>query len=128
MSFSLSALCNAQYGLKHGSTPVVCYLGPMAFCGCRDLLLALHNVPQEYSEASIKGVLDELTPHHVRIMWSSKLFQVSLLNRSLYHGKPDSGLSMAFKCPSALGLLCQRLQHHTVESGEGTPELAQLYK
>lgn len=43
----------------------------------RDLLLALHNVPQQYDEAAIKGVLNELTPQHVRIMWSSKLFQVS---------------------------------------------------
>ena len=43
---------------------------------CRDLLLGLHNVPQEYDESAIRGVLEELTPAHVRIMWSSKLFQV----------------------------------------------------
>jgi len=34
-------------------------------------------VPQEYDESAIKGVLAELTPANVRIMWSSKLFQVS---------------------------------------------------
>ena len=45
-------------------------------CVCRDLLLGLHNVPQEYDESAIRGVLEELTPAHVRIMWSSKLFQV----------------------------------------------------
>ena len=44
---------------------------------CRDLLLALHNVPQEYNEAAIRNVLQELTPANARIMWSSKLFQVS---------------------------------------------------
>ena len=58
----------------------------MGSCECRDLLLALHNVPQEYSEAAIKGVLDELTPQHVRIMWSSKLFQVRLCFHCLFWG------------------------------------------
>ncbi len=33
-------------------------------------------MPQEYDESAIKGVLAELTPANVRIMWSSKLFQV----------------------------------------------------
>ena len=44
---------------------------------CRDLLLALHNVPQAYDEGAILAVLQELTPANVRIMWSSKLFEVT---------------------------------------------------
>ncbi|KAL3136082.1 hypothetical protein ABBQ32_007106 [Trebouxia sp. C0010 RCD-2024] len=43
----------------------------------RHLLLALFHVPQQYDAGAIRGVLDELTPQHVRIMWSSKLFQGS---------------------------------------------------
>ena len=50
----------------------------------RDLLLALHNVPQEYDEAAIRAVLQELTPANVRIMWSSKLFQVSTVHVLVY--------------------------------------------
>ena len=42
-------------------------------------MLALHNVPQQYDEAAISAVLRELTPANVRIMWSSKLFEVSIL-------------------------------------------------
>ena len=38
----------------------------------KDLLMAMHNVPQEYSEAAIRAILDRLTPEGVRIMWSSK--------------------------------------------------------
>ncbi len=40
-------------------------------------LLALHHVPLKFDEAAIQEVLDCVTPSNVRIMWSSKEFQVS---------------------------------------------------
>ena len=39
-------------------------------------LLALHHVPLEYNADAIHAVLSELRPDSVRIMWSSKDFQV----------------------------------------------------
>ncbi|KAL0046282.1 hypothetical protein WJX82_008028 [Trebouxia sp. C0006] len=56
----------------------------------RDLLLALHNVPQEYDESAIKGVLAELTPANVRIMWSSKLFQGTTSSTEPWYKTPYS--------------------------------------
>ena len=50
---------------------------PMQRVPAQHSLLALHHVPLEYDEAAIKEVLDCLDPCTVRIMWSSKDFQVS---------------------------------------------------
>ncbi|BDA50691.1 Insulin-degrading enzyme [Coccomyxa sp. Obi] len=41
----------------------------------QDVLLALHNVPQEFNEAAVRAVLKELTPRNLRIMLSSKRFK-----------------------------------------------------
>ena len=67
------------------------------------MLLALHSVPQEYDEAAIQAVLQELTPANVRIMWSSKRFQVSCC--ALTDWGPASTFFLAF------AVFAQLVQH-----------------
>ncbi len=51
-------------------------------------------MPQEYDESAIKGVLAELTPANVRIMWSSKLFQVCQIHITSAVFCKDTGHSL----------------------------------
>ncbi len=43
---------------------------------CRDLLLAMHQVPQDFEPEGIARVLQCMTPDAARVMWASKTFQV----------------------------------------------------
>lgn len=43
---------------------------------CRDLLLAMHHVPQDFDPDAIQRVLACMTPEAARIMWASKTFKV----------------------------------------------------
>ena len=50
--------------------------GSLQTCAPENVLLATYNVSTEYDAAAIHAVLDVMTPSAVRVMWSSKTFQV----------------------------------------------------
>ncbi|QDZ21486.1 insulinase-like metalloprotease [Chloropicon primus] len=53
---------------------------------CKDLLLGLHHVPQEYNEDTIQAVLDCMTVDKVRMMWLSKTHKGKVTDVEPWYG------------------------------------------
>ena len=55
----------------------LCWLDFRTGDACRDLLLAMHQVPLEFDAKAIQDVLERLTSEAARIMWCSPDFEAS---------------------------------------------------
>jgi hypothetical protein len=69
----------------------------LKFCRCRDVLLGAWGVPQVYDEPAIWGVLTELTPGNLRIMWASRDFKVAFFLLGVGGGHCCSAMFFAIR-------------------------------